>query len=129
MPVLSMSAFGGKRTSLICCGRKKDDSVASRAGAAIGSATTEPERGNPSAGQTFKLTEGHSMECLMSQPSLIGQGWWSIGTERYLMPRTRSPQPLRTTDRVPNWRRRLIIEDERYASRADPGTPFTPRSG
>jgi hypothetical protein len=61
------------------------------------------------------------MECLMSQPSLIGQGWWSIGTERYLMPRTRSPQPLRTTDRVPNWRRRLIIEDERYASRADRG--------
>jgi hypothetical protein len=61
------------------------------------------------------------MECLMSQPSLIGQGWWSIGTERCLMPKTRSQQPLRTMDRVPNLRRRPIIEDERYASRADRG--------
>ena len=52
------------------------------------------------------------MECLMTQPSLIGQGWWSIVTGPTPVPR-RSPQRLRSTERSPpNRRRALIVEDE-----------------
>jgi len=34
------------------------------------------------------------MECLMAQPSLIGQGWWSIVTRPSPLPRSRSPQDV-----------------------------------
>ena len=53
------------------------------------------------------------MECLMAQPSLIGQGWLSIVTRPSPMPRSRSPQRFRSTERSPpNRRRALIVEDE-----------------
>jgi hypothetical protein len=55
------------------------------------------------------------MECLMAQPSLIGQGWWSIVARPYPMPRSRSPQRLSTERSPPNRRRVLIVEDERRA--------------
>ena len=53
------------------------------------------------------------MECLMAQPSLIGQGWWSsISTRPSPEPRP-APQRLRSTERSPpNRRRALIVEDE-----------------
>lgn len=53
------------------------------------------------------------MECLMAQPSLIGQGWWSIVTRPSPLPRSRSPQRFRSTERsAPKCRRVLIVEDE-----------------
>lgn len=50
------------------------------------------------------------MECLMAQPSLIGRGWWSIVTRPSPMPRSLSPQRLRSMERSPpNCRRVLIV--------------------
>ena len=49
----------------------------------------------------------------MTQPSLIGQGWLSVVTRPSPMPRSRSPQRFRITERSPpNRRRALIVEDE-----------------
>jgi hypothetical protein len=56
------------------------------------------------------------MECLMTQPSLIGQGWWSIVTRPSPMPRSRSSERLRSTERSPpNCRPVLIVEGEGHA--------------
>jgi DNA-binding response OmpR family regulator len=48
----------------------------------------------------------------MAQPSLIGQGWWSLTTWPSSMPRSRLPQRLRSTERSLPTRRALIVEDE-----------------
>jgi CheY-like chemotaxis protein len=57
----------------------------------------------------------------MAQPSLIGQGWWSIATRPCHhsnfalppMPRRRSPRRLKSTEgSPPHHRRALIVEDE-----------------
>ena len=60
------------------------------------------------------------MECLMAQPSLIGRGWWSIVTRPSPMPRSLSPQRLRSMERSP-CRRVLIVEDEKHALPAGRG--------